>query len=162
LSAAEKILFVLAIEFFALGGLAFGAAALGLGKWPRRRVLVLAVGGVLGLGLSLGSAYTYANISDTGSAATARVPGPTHDQVTAAQSMSPDQRRAMINAMVARLAGRLRDNPKDLEGWLRLARAYAVLGQKAQALEAYGAAKRHFPDSAKRIDALINDMPQGG
>ena len=60
---SEKILFILAIECLALGGLAFGAAALGLGRWPRRRVALLALGGLVGLGLSLASAYTYVKFS---------------------------------------------------------------------------------------------------
>ena len=39
----------------------------------------------------------------------------------------------MIRGMVARLAGRLHDNGADVEGWLRLVRAYAVLGDRDKA-----------------------------
>jgi cytochrome c-type biogenesis protein CcmH len=68
--------------------------------------------------------------------------GPTAQDVAAAQSMSPDERRVMIRSMVERLAARLEQNPGDKEGWARLAHAYEVLGDtdKAQAARARGAA----------------------
>ena len=157
----EKILFILAIEFLALGGVGLGAAALGLGKWPGRRTAVFALGGLVGLGLSVASAYTYAVIEGQQATHAAGGPGPTRDQVAAARAMSPQQRRAMINATVGRLAARLRDNPKDLAGWLRLARAYAVMGRRADALKAYRAAKRHFPGEGAHIDRLMGALTTG-
>jgi cytochrome c-type biogenesis protein CcmH len=47
----------------------------------------------------------------------------------------------MIRTMVERLAARLEANPDDADGWQRLARAYAVLGdtQKAEAATARAA-----------------------
>jgi cytochrome c-type biogenesis protein CcmH len=64
--------------------------------------------------------------------------GPTQQDVAAAQSMSPEDRQAMIRGMVERLAARLAKNPDDQEGWARLAHAYDVLGEteKAQAARA--------------------------
>jgi cytochrome c-type biogenesis protein CcmH len=64
--------------------------------------------------------------------------GPTEQDVAAAQSMSPEDRQAMIRGMVERLAARLAQNPDDREGWARLAHAYDVLGEteKAQAARA--------------------------
>ena len=61
--------------------------------------------------------------------------GPTAQDVAAAQSMSPEERQAMIRSMVDRLAARLEQNPNDRDGWTRLAHAYDVLGEseKAQA-----------------------------
>ena len=59
--------------------------------------------------------------------------GPTSRDVEAAQSMSPEERQAMIRGMVDRLATRLEENPNDKEGWIRLARAYDVLGETAKA-----------------------------
>ncbi len=61
--------------------------------------------------------------------------GPTAQDLAAAQSMSPEERQAMIRSMVDRLAARLEQNPNDKDGWIRLARAYDVLGEteKAQA-----------------------------
>jgi cytochrome c-type biogenesis protein CcmH len=46
--------------------------------------------------------------------------------------MSPQEREAAIRGMVERLASRLEREPGDLEGWLKLARAYDVLGEPAR------------------------------
>lgn len=43
----------------------------------------------------------------------------------------------MINQMVDRLAARLKDNPDDIAGWARLARAYKVQGKLKEAEQAY-------------------------
>lgn len=73
----------------------------------------------------------------TGGAA-APAAGPTAQDVAAAQSMTPEERQAMIRGMVERLAQRLEQHPDDKAGWERLARAYDVLGEpeKAQAARA--------------------------
>jgi cytochrome c-type biogenesis protein CcmH len=63
-------------------------------------------------------------------------PGPTEEDMAAAAQMSTEERAAMINAMVERLAARLKDDPDNIEGWLRLAGAYEVIGQKDKAEEA--------------------------
>ncbi|MBF0153109.1 MAG: tetratricopeptide repeat protein [Magnetococcales bacterium] len=42
-----------------------------------------------------------------------------------------------MNALVTRLAARMQQNPDDLEGHLRLGRAYAYLGKESEALTAY-------------------------
>src|SRR5437868_11742610 len=67
---------------------------------------------------------------------------PSAADVEAVQAMSPAERQAMIRGMVDRLAARLDANPDDAEGWQRLARAYAVLGEteKAEAAAARAAA----------------------
>lgn len=62
-------------------------------------------------------------------------PGPSEADVNAAAGMSPEEREAFIQSMVEGLAERLEENPEDLDGWLRLARAYTVLGD-AEAAEA--------------------------
>ena len=49
--------------------------------------------------------------------------------------MSADDRQKMIRSMVQRLADRLAENPDDLAGWQRLAKAYEVLGEAAKAEE---------------------------
>jgi cytochrome c-type biogenesis protein CcmH len=68
--------------------------------------------------------------------ASATPPGPTRDQVAAANSMSAGDRAAMIEGMVARLDDELRKNPTDPEGWRRLVRSYVVLGRKTEAEDA--------------------------
>ncbi len=81
-----------------------------------------------------------------GAPAAASPAGPRRADVEAAARMSDAERAAMIRSMVERLADRLEENPGDVEGWLRLARAYEVLGEtekarhaRAQALKAEGA-----------------------
>src|SRR5579859_2975344 len=79
--------------------------------------------------------------AQTGAAA----PGPTAQDMAAAQDMSPEDRLAMIRSMVARLADRLKSEPNDLDGWLRLGRAYGVLGQRDDAIDAYEHADKLLP-----------------
>lgn len=55
---------------------------------------------------------------------------------TAAQPQSASERAAMIDAMVAGLDDRLRENPDDPEGWQRLVRSYMVLGRTEDAKDA--------------------------
>ena len=59
--------------------------------------------------------------------------GPTEDQVAAASSLSDEDRSAMIETMVAGLDERLKQNPRDAEGWMRLIRSYAVLRKPDEA-----------------------------
>jgi cytochrome c-type biogenesis protein CcmH len=57
-------------------------------------------------------------------------------------------------AMVAQLANRLESNPNDLEGWLRLIRAYSVLGDKEKAVAALTKARSVFSSQAEAKTAL--------
>ncbi|WP_269932245.1 c-type cytochrome biogenesis protein CcmI [Aminobacter sp. HY435] len=66
--------------------------------------------------------------------------GPNQEQIDAAASMSSGDRTAMIEGMVATLDEKLRENPRDPEGWQRLVRSYVVLGKTEQAQEALGRA----------------------
>ena len=54
-----------------------------------------------------------------------------------AAQMSAEDRAQMIESMVEQLSQRLQENPQDVPGWQRLARAYEVLEQPEQALEAW-------------------------
>jgi cytochrome c-type biogenesis protein CcmH len=63
--------------------------------------------------------------------------------------------------MVARLADRLRADSADVEGWVRLVRAYVVLGDRDKAKSAAADAKRALaqrPDDIKRIDDLVKGL----
>jgi cytochrome c-type biogenesis protein CcmH len=68
--------------------------------------------------------------------ATAGIPGPSPEQLAAASSIPPGQQDAMIGQMLARLEGRLKANPKDEDGWIRLMRSRMVLGQSDRAAAA--------------------------
>jgi cytochrome c-type biogenesis protein CcmH len=59
---------------------------------------------------------------------------------------SPQERQAMINAMVERLAARLQQQPDDIDGWTRLGRSYMVLNQPDKAVDAYAHAAKLKPD----------------
>ncbi|MDA1088976.1 MAG: c-type cytochrome biogenesis protein CcmI [Proteobacteria bacterium] len=59
--------------------------------------------------------------------------GPSAAEVKAAGQMSAGDRDQMIRSMVNRLADRLKQNPDDLAGWQRLAKAYEVLGDQDKA-----------------------------
>ena len=71
-----------------------------------------------------------------GSAATAAIPGPTREQMEAARAIPPSQQDEMVRGMVDGLAERLRRNPRDAEGWIRLMRSRMVLNDPQAAREA--------------------------
>ena len=48
---------------------------------------------------------------------------------------------ADIDAMVAKLAARMQENPDDMNGWLMLARSYKMLGRYGEAVDAYAKAE---------------------
>lgn len=64
--------------------------------------------------------------------------GPDQSDVAAASNMDPQDRGAMIEGMVASLDEKLKQNPRDQEGWMRLIRSYMVLGRHDQARGALG------------------------
>jgi cytochrome c-type biogenesis protein CcmH len=87
--------------------------------------------------------------------------GPNAEQMAAAQDMPEAQRTAMIRGMVQKLADRLHSDGADVDGWLRLVRAYAVLGDSDKAKAAAADAKRALasrPDEIKRIDDLVKGL----
>jgi cytochrome c-type biogenesis protein CcmH len=94
----------------------------------------------------------------------ARALGPSAEQMAAANAMDEAARREMIQGMVARLAERLKTETQDVEGWLRLVRAYAVLDERDKARAATEAARRALGDESARarIDALARDLGLDG
>ena len=88
-------------------------------------------------------------------------PGPTAEQVAAASDMSSAQRLDMIRGMVDRLATKLHSDGSDVEGWLRLVRAYMVLGDRDKAKDAASDARRALandPDKLKRVDEFVKGL----
>lgn len=91
--------------------------------------------------------------------------GPTEEQIAAAKKLAPEQRIAMIRAMVQQLADRLGKDGTDLDGWLRLMRSYMVLGERERAIAAAGNARRIFaadPDKLRRIEELVKGLGLDG
>jgi cytochrome c-type biogenesis protein CcmH len=97
-----------------------------------------------------------APVSDQGAEGAAPAAGPSAADVAAASSMSEADRQSMVQAMVERLATRLKQTPDDLDGWRRLARAYAVLGQTDKAAAAERQVLRLAPNdpNAKAVLGL--------
>jgi cytochrome c-type biogenesis protein CcmH len=85
----------------------------------------------------------------------AKVPaGPSVADMEAAAMLTPEQRAQMIAGMVDGLAQRLKSNGNDLPGWLRLVRAYAVLGRHDDARAALADARRHFQGDTRALSDL--------
>ena len=90
-----------------------------------------------------------ANIAQAAEAGGIALPpanGPDADSIAAAADMTANDRQAMILSMVESLRDRLDETPDDTEGWLRLARAYDVLGDRAAAFSALARATDSAPD----------------
>ncbi len=70
----------------------------------------------------------------------------------------------MVRGMVERLAERLKRDGSDVDGWLRLVRAYTVLGDRDRALSAIADARRalgHDTDKLRRLDELVKGTQAG-
>ena len=76
--------------------------------------------------------------------------------------MFDEQRQAMISGMVAKLAAEQQANPANVDGWLRLGQAYAVLHQPDKAADAYDRATKLRPDDVsiplQEVRALLSDQ----
>ena len=81
-------------------------------------------------------------------------PGPSPGDVSAAATMAPADRNAMIEGMVAQLAARLKTEPGDADGWARLIRSYKVLGREADAGTALANARTALAGDATKL-ALV-------
>jgi cytochrome c-type biogenesis protein CcmH len=111
-----------------------------------RFVLVI----VLAVPLIAGSLYIAIGRPDlAGASVPATARAPTAAEIRAVRKMTPEQRLKMIRSMVARLAARLKQDPENLTGWLRLGRAYDVLGERQRSAKAYGRAAALAPKNVK-------------
>lgn len=79
----------------------------------------------------------------------------------AASALPPAQQQTMIDGMVEGLAKRLKDNPRDADGWARLLRSRMVLKQADKAaaeLKTARAALKSDPQGLARLNAAIATM----
>jgi cytochrome c-type biogenesis protein CcmH len=96
-----------------------------------------------------------------GDAAVAAVPkpeapgNPTAEDIEAANAMAPEDRQAMIAGMVESLDGKLRDQPDNFEGWMRLVRSYAMLNNDGKAKEALQNGLKAFPPDGEQGTKLL-------
>jgi cytochrome c-type biogenesis protein CcmH len=88
--------------------------------------------------------------------------GPNADDIAAAKDMSDSDRAAMIRGMVDRLAERLKQNGEDVQGWLRLVRAYMVLGDPGKAADAAHAARQAAQSDPARLQQLNDGLKRLG
>lgn len=101
------------------------------------------------------------HIARTGGETKPAAPGPTTEDMAAAKDMTATDRQAMIEGMVATLDAKLKDNPADFEGWMRLVRAYSVLKKEAKAGEALRAGLKAFPpegEQGRQLLALAKEL----
>jgi cytochrome c-type biogenesis protein CcmH len=87
--------------------------------------------------------------------------GPTPGDVAAAGGMAAPDRARMIEGMVEGLAIRLRQQGGGIDDWLKLVRAYSVLGQKEKAIMAAADARKALaasPDEVQAVDALVKSL----
>ncbi len=90
-------------------------------------------------------------------------PGPDADDMAAAAAMPEGERKQMIESMVARLASRLETSEKDnVDGWLRLARAYGVLGRTSEKIAALDKAVAAGPGRADVLTAYGEALQAAG
>lgn len=75
-------------------------------------------------------------------------------QTLAQPQVTPEQ----IEAMVGKLAERMKANPDDLKGWLMLARSYKTMGRFDQALEAYGKAEKLIDEDPDLLASYAETM----
>ncbi len=87
--------------------------------------------------------------------------GPDTAQGKAIQAMPAQEQQQMIRTMVARLADRLAKKGDDVEGWLKLIRAYNVLDESDKAKQALAEARKALgakADDVTRIEALAKEL----
>jgi cytochrome c-type biogenesis protein CcmH len=89
-------------------------------------------------------------------------PALSDDAAAAAKDMSEADRGAMIRGMVERLASRLKQNGDDVEGWLRLVRAYMVMGDRDKAKGALTDARQAVANDAERLRQLNEGLKNLG
>jgi cytochrome c-type biogenesis protein CcmH len=80
---------------------------------------------------------------------------PTAGDIAAAQDMSAADRDQMIRGMVENLDQKLKTDPNNFEGWMRLVRSYAMLKDKARAEAALKDGLKAFPADGAEGQQLV-------
>lgn len=91
----------------------------------------------------------------------ASAPEITDEQKAAVQALPADDQQAMIKGMVAKLAEKLKANPADPDGWIRLIRSYQVLKDGAAAKDALTnamTALANDPINKNKVVAAANEL----
>ncbi|MGB3278141.1 MAG: c-type cytochrome biogenesis protein CcmI [Pseudorhodobacter sp.] len=88
--------------------------------------------------------------------------GPTADDVTAAQDMSPEERQAMIRNMVEGLNDRLATEGGTAAEWARLITALANLGEKDRAAAIFAEAQKTFAGREAELGQILDAAASAG
>ncbi|QBF33276.1 c-type cytochrome biogenesis protein CcmI [Thalassococcus sp. S3] len=94
--------------------------------------------------------------------ATPAAPGPSQEDVEAAEQMSDEDRMAMIEGMVAGLSDRLATEGGPPEDWARLIGSLGVLGREADAIAIYNNALEVFDGEPTAIGVIRDGARQAG
>ncbi len=89
-------------------------------------------------------------------------PGPSREQIEAAQDMTAEERMEMIRGMVAGLSERLASEGGPPEDWARLIGALGVLGETDQAGAILAEAQAVFADAPEVLDMLAAAAARAG
>jgi cytochrome c-type biogenesis protein CcmH len=89
-------------------------------------------------------------------------PALSDETIAAAKDMGEGDHGALIRAMVERLANRLKQNGDDVDGWLRLVRAYVVMGERDKARGALSDAREAVANDAERLRQLNEGLKNLG
>ena len=93
--------------------------------------------------------------------ATAAPPGPSAEDIQAAQDLPAEARQSMIEGMVARLSDRLQSEGGSPADWTQLVRSLAALGRRDEAAAALAKARAAFhndPVGLAQVDAAARGM----
>jgi cytochrome c-type biogenesis protein CcmH len=82
--------------------------------------------------------------------------GPSTEDVRNAAAMTPSDRVAMIQGMVDRLASRLDQSPRDVDGWIKLMRSRKVLGETEAAEQTFRFALDVFKDAPREQEQIAS------
>ncbi|QDF36946.1 c-type cytochrome biogenesis protein CcmI [Bradyrhizobium symbiodeficiens] len=86
------------------------------------------------------------------------MPALSDETIAASKDMAEGDRNAMVRGMVDRLATRLKQNGDDVDGWLRLVRAYLVMGERDKAVGASADARQAVASDAERLRQLNDGL----
>lgn len=92
----------------------------------------------------------------------AATPGPSAEDMEAAEEMSAEERSEMIRGMVARLAERLAAEGGPAEDWARLIGAYGVLGETERARAIWEEAQQVFAGREADMEMLRGAAREAG
>jgi cytochrome c-type biogenesis protein CcmH len=90
------------------------------------------------------------------------VPAPSEEQLAAAAGATDAERSEMVRGMVDRLAMRLKQDGSDVDGWLRLVRAYMVMGDRDRALASVKDARQALAQDGARLHKLNEGLKSIG